>query len=177
MKLNGKKIEGPNVTTIVIPRGDSQIVFRAQAIMDMEEFDKLCPQPKPPTKIVKGGLRVPNMEDDVFKAQIQEYAKRRTAYMILKSLQATPGLEWEMAKIGDPSTWLLYEQELKGSGFSETEINIIAGGVAEANCLSDDKIEEARNRFLAGEREAEARSSQAADPSSTASGAPASASS
>lgn len=152
MKLNGVKISGPNVETIVLPRGDgSPIVLRAQAILDMDEFDKLSPVPKPPEKMLPGGIKVPNLEDSYYLAAVEEVGKRRMAYMVVKSLEATPGLEWETVRLSDPSTWLGYRDEFREAGFSEVEVNRITAAVMSANCLSEEKVEEARQRFLASE--------------------------
>lgn len=149
MKLNGVKIQGPNVETIIIPRGDGQpIVLKAQAVLDMKPFEKACPDPKPPMKMMKGGIKQPNLEDEMYKREVEAHGKKRLAFMILTGLEATEGLEWDKVKLTDPSTWLLYEDELREAGFSEIEINRITTGVMAANCLSDDKIEEARQRFL-----------------------------
>lgn len=148
MKLHGIKISGPNVETIIIPRGDEEpIVLKVRAVLDMKPFEKACPEPKAPMKIVKGGQKIPNLEDEIYKSEVLAHGKKRLAFMVLTGLEATEGLEWERAKIGDSSTWLLFEDELQESGFSQIEINRIIQGVMAANCLNDDKIEEARNRF------------------------------
>jgi len=52
MKLLGKKITGPNETIIVIPRFNSDnIIFKARAVLEMDEFDEMCPTPEPPIKL------------------------------------------------------------------------------------------------------------------------------
>lgn len=158
MKLNGVRIQGPNIETIIIPRGDGPpIVLKAQAVLDMRPFEEACPEPKPPTRLMKGGAKVPNLEDDFYKKEVVAHGKRRLAFMLITGLQATEGLEWESVKLGDSLTWLQYEAELREAGFSEIEMNRIVAGVMAANCLSDDKIEEARQRFLASGVEAEAK--------------------
>lgn len=178
MKLHGVKISGPNVETIIIPRGDgAPIVLKAQAVLDMDEFNRLCPMPEAPMKMIKGGARVPNTEDPHFLAAAEDVGKKRIAFMLVKSLEVTPGLEWDTVKLNEPSTWLNYNEELKESGFSDVEVNRIIAGVMAANCLSDDKIDEARQRFLASEEALAATSlSQTAELSSGQSGLPASAS-
>lgn len=151
MKINGKKIAGPNTELIIIPRGEGEdIVLKAQAILDFAPFHKMMPQPKPPKKRTKDGL-FDNMEDPRFKQAIIEHSEKRMAWMILKSLEATPELEWEMAKIEDSNTWHLYNEELLISGFSDIEISRIINGVMAANCLDEVKMEEARKRFLASQ--------------------------
>lgn len=152
MKLNGTKIQGPNVETIVIPRGDGlPIVFRAQAIIDMEEFKRLCPMPEPPTKLLPGNVKQPDVEDPHYRAALETRAEQQHAYTIVKSLEATVGLEWDTVKLEEPSSWTNYEKELKDAGFSEYEIIRIHNGVMAANCLNESKVEEARQRFLASQ--------------------------
>jgi hypothetical protein len=64
-------------------------------------------------------------------------------------LAATPGLAWDKVKPGEAETWPLYEEELKEAGFSDVEIGRIRNAVHEANCLDEDKVEAARQSFLA----------------------------
>lgn len=149
MRLKGIKLSGPNVETIVIPRGSGQpIVLKARAVPDMDEFNKLCPVSAPPTKILKGGVRVPDSEDSSYKQSEVERSRKRMAYMVIWGLQATEGLEWDTVKLEDPSTWLGYVTELKAAGFNEFEINRIVEGVMAANCLNEEKLEAARQSFL-----------------------------
>lgn len=151
MKYKGKKLQRPNREVIAIPRGDGEdIIFIAEAVLDFEKFEKVCPPPKPGIKLVKGGQKVPDFESAQFKSESVLYAQKRYHYIVLESLRTSPGLEWETVDYGDPSTWINWEKELKDSGFSETEINLIIFGVSNANCLNQTKIDEARTRFLAG---------------------------
>jgi hypothetical protein len=60
MKYKGKKLEGRNTDILVLEKGGEQIVFKAEALMNYKEFDKICPAPKPPIILKKGGARVPN---------------------------------------------------------------------------------------------------------------------
>lgn len=152
MKINGRKIEGPNVEIIVLPRGDGEdIVFKAQAVLDFEPFRQLCPAPTPPTMIQRGVGRVADVENKVYKKQVEDHNQRRTDWIIITSLRATEGLEWEKVQYNDPTTWHLYKDELKESGFGELEINRIFNGILTANSLNEDKMEEARKRFLLGQ--------------------------
>lgn len=155
MKMNGQKIEGPNVEVIVIPRGGDKpdIVFQAQAIIDNAEFDKLCPIPQPPERIMKGNVREKNFEDLAYKAEIRKYHDKRIAWIVITSLRVTEGLEWETVKETDHSTWCNYEKELKDSGFSYVEVQRIQNGVFAANCLNEARVEEARANFLRGPAE------------------------
>jgi hypothetical protein len=177
MKIHGKKLSGPNVEVVVLPRSDGDLVFRAQAVLDYSDFEKLNPAPQPPVKLLRGGVTSQNVEDPSYKKAIDKWVNRRTAYMILKSLEATEGLEWETVDIGDPTSWENYSTEMKEAGLSDPEMAAIVETVTTANGLNQDKIEEATQRFLAGQaQERVAASSQSSEQKNTSSGEPASAS-
>lgn len=176
MKIAGEKLSGPNVETIVIPRGDGRnpVIFKAQAVLNYEQFDRLCPTPTPPIKMLRGGEKQEDLNDPAYKQRMVEYATKKMAWITLKSLEATEGLEWERVDLGNPNTWGNYEKELEESGFSPVEIGRIRTGVFIANCLDDSKIEEARQSFLAGLlKPAEVQLSQKVEPNGTPSGEPA----
>ena len=152
MKIKGKKIEGVNVEIIPIPRGDcDDIIFQARAIQDMEPFEKMCPTPAPPKRKIDG-VDVPQLKDKDYVKAMEKRAEQRMAWMVITSLEATEGLEWETVKADDPSTWLQLEPELKKAGFSAVERQRIVAGVVNANALSEEKIEAARERFLLSQR-------------------------
>jgi hypothetical protein len=149
MKIKGKKIEGPNTQYVVIPRGDGEdIVFEVKAIMDMSPFDKLCPQPKPPKKMLPGGQIIVNVEDPNFKAELNDWAAKRAVYITLSSLEPSQ-IEWDTVKLDNPSTWSNYQKDLVNAGFSDFEIGRIINATLEVNCLDESKVEQARQRFLA----------------------------
>jgi len=171
MKIFGKQLKGPNVESVYIPRGDDIIEIKAQAILDDSEFNKICPQPIPPKKMIPRQGAVPDLDDKFYKSSLDDYAKKRSSWIFIKSLEVTPGLEWEKVKLTDPNTWNLYREELIDSGFSTNEINIIWNCVLAANALDDNKLEEARKRFLAMRQMREGNLySQEAEPLNTQSG-------
>jgi hypothetical protein len=155
MKINGKKIEGANLVTVVIPRGDNEKhVFKAQAVLKMDEFDAIMKPPVPPIITKPGGEKFNDTTDVNYQKNLDLYASGRTNFLILKSLEATEGLEWETIDMKDPTTWDRYFTELTDAGFSDREISIIINGVMEANALNEGKIKEARDSFLAEQRQA-----------------------
>lgn len=173
MKLNGKR-PGAHIEPIILPRPDEPLVFLARAIDSFDEFDKICPAPEPPQKILPGKKVSTNFEDPNYKKAVIRHSQFRLAYMVVKGLLETPGFEWETVKLDDHSTWLNYDTELKEAGLSGVEINRIVHGVSIANCLSEAAIEEARNDFLAGRLQEQSVScSQHGEQESTQSGAPA----
>lgn len=155
MKIDGEKIEGPNVETLIIPRGDGRkdITLKARAVLDFTDFENLCPEPKAPVIMLPGGEKKFDFKDKVYVARQTEFNEKQNAWLLIKSLEETPGLEWETIDLGDPSTWMNWEKELKKSGFSKIEIGRIVYLVNSANCISEIRMDEARQSFLAGLRE------------------------
>lgn len=177
MRIQGQEIKGPNEELIVIPRGDSQIVMKARAVLDYTDFEKLCPEPKAPMILRPGGVKEQNFKDVTYVAAVRQRITKQTYYMFIKSLEATPGLEWETINMSDPSTWLNFEKELETSGFSSIERNLITRAVLIANNLDEQKIEEARQRFIQSQAvQVSNGSSQEGEPTTTQSGGPANAS-
>ena len=153
MKIAGKVLDGPRVETLVIPRGEDEIILKARAVLDFDDFEKLCKPPEPPMLLKRGGEQVPRLDDKDYLKRLDDFASKKTAWMVLKSLEATEGLEWETVKMDDPDTWRNFETELKDAGFSFAEVGLILQTVTTACGLNQSKIEEATKRFLAGQAE------------------------
>ena len=171
MKLHGQKIEGPNNVTIVIPRGDdNQIVFTAQAVLSYAKFDEACPAPNPRMKTLPGGGKMPLTEEPDFIKKLEEYGSLRMTWMVLQSLSATDGLEWETVQPDDPTTWANYETELREAGLSDIEVGRLIRGVMQANALDEEMIAAARERFLASQVVPESGSTPTAEQRPTSSG-------
>ena len=138
-----------NEVLLVLPRGESEIVFRAKGLPDMAEFEALCPSPKPPGKFTKDGW-VPQLNDPTYQQVLGEWAKKRLGYMVVKSL-APSEIEWDSVKENDPRTWAKWEEDLKSAGLTQVECNRVLALVLEANALDDAKLQRAREVFLAGQ--------------------------
>jgi hypothetical protein len=180
MLIGGKKLDGPKEEVLVIPRQrDEDIIFKARAVLDYGDFDKLFPRPTPPVVIKPGGLKSLDITDQKYQDQINKWAESRMHWMVLMSLSATfksseEELKWETVDLGNPETWGNYQTELKEAGFSDGVIARIVNLVTSVNGLDQDKIDEATERFLAEAREAqENASSQDSVPQNTPSGEPA----
>ena len=172
MKIGGVQLTGLNEAILVLPRSGGDLVIKARAIPDYEEFDKLCPEPKMPVMVTKNGVE--NNGDDInYVAAIAQREQMRIAYIYVKSLEPS-NIEWDTVKTDIPSTWMNFREDFKKAGLSPVEINRIWGTVSDANCLSEDKLVEARARFLAGPGKGQpASSSPTTEQASTPSGAPA----
>lgn len=142
---------------LVLPRGETNIVFRAKGLKDMAEFHAVCPVPKAPVKLTKDGA-VANNKDSTYQVTMQQWSAKRLGFMVLKSL-APSEIEWDTVDIDDPNTWTNWETDLKNAGLSQFECNRVTALVLESNSLDDDKIEKARAVFLAGQEQAVASNS------------------
>ena len=178
MKLAGKKVEGVNVETIVLPRKNGEdLVFKAKAVLDYENFDSICKLPEPPLKQIRGQTHpVPDVKDDRYLKQLDEWAENKTHWMILESLSETPDLEWENVDRLDPSTWKNYVAEVREAGITDGEFAMIHRAVIEVCGLSEAHIKEATESFLSMvARQAAEQSSHTEEALSMQSGEPANA--
>lgn len=175
MKLKGKKIE-PEIQTMVLPRQNGHLVFRAQPILDYEPFDKICPPPKPPVRMLPGGIESVNTEDPQYDKDLDEWSTHKWEWMMLKSLGATEGLEWDTVDMANPATYSNYTSEMSKAGISPNEIASLQALVTDACGLNQRKIEQATKAFLAGQgQEQSEKSSPVTEQNSTPSGEPVSA--
>jgi hypothetical protein len=173
MRIGGVLVEGPAQEILILPRGEQVLVIRAQAV-NLDEFDALCPEPKPPGKLTKDGW-IPDLDNESYRQIITNHNEKRIAYLVVKSLEPSD-IEWEKVKIENPSTWTAYVQDFKAAGLTTIEINRIVQCVMQANSLDEAKLEQARKVFLLGQVQAAKESSgQSIAPASTSSGEPASA--
>jgi len=138
----------PAEEVLVLPRGDQRIIFRARGLEDMEEFKKLCPEPKAPGKLTKDGW-VPDVKDEGYQSVMAEHQKRRLAYIAVRSLEPSE-IEWDTVQMDNPATWGNWENDLRAAGLSQIEINRVLALVLEANCLDEAKLKKAREVFLQG---------------------------
>ena len=157
MKMHGRTVKGRNIEVVVFRRppledGTSgNIAFKAEAIPDYKDFNKLCPIPEPPEILKAGGVRTTNVKDKRFLAALDVWASQKTAYTVLRSLAVTDGLEWDSVELTKPETWVGWRKELEESDFTDNEIAKIIEIVGIANCMDDGMLNAAREDFLAEE--------------------------
>ncbi len=172
MKIHGKKLDGPSIEVVVIPRQSGDLVFKAKAVLNYEDHDKLNPMPQPPKALMPGGIVQENVEDPRYKKAMNDWANRKFFWMLLMSLEATEGLEFETVKKDDPKTWENYKTEMREAGLSPGEVSRIEICVSDACGLNQAKIDEATKRFLAGQAQVPAApSSPSSEQQTTPSGA------
>jgi len=170
MKLKGVQIVGPQTMALVIPRANlkEDLVFTLTAILDETVFEQLCPEPIPP-HIRKAGETItrPDFTDKKYHDAVQTWAEQKTAWSVITTLKSTEGLEWETVDLNDPTTWCNWKTELAAAGFTNSERAMIVNKVAEVNGLSQHRIDEAMQRFLAGAQETVANESTLQDAALT----------
>jgi hypothetical protein len=152
MKVNGKTITGPRTHTVVLPYGDNDdvIVFKFRALTAKDDFEQVMPRPKPPKVAKPAQADFYNYEDDGYKASIKSWGEKKINWEFLRSVSVTEGLEWETVNLEDPETWGNWRKDIENN-FGLVDFNLIFGGFLEANSLNEEKLEEARKRFLASQ--------------------------
>lgn len=149
MKINGRAISGPNIEYIVLPRGNGEdIVFTAKAVLDLSRFENLVAEPKPDKMTLPGGIIKEDVDGKAYKIAMDQFNAKRYAFIMIESLRESE-IEWDTVDYDKPETWSNWQTDLKNAGFANSEVHAITMGVASANGLNQDKIEQARSRFLA----------------------------
>lgn len=154
MKIKGKTFKGPSVEHVIIPRTGEDgepddVVFTLQAVLDFEEFEKVYPMPVPREIIKPDKSRELDANDPVYLDAIGKRNGAQMKWMILKSMEATEGLEFDKVDMEKPETWDLFDEELKEAGFTQLEVGRIIKGAMDVNGINSTRIEEAKKRFLA----------------------------
>lgn len=155
MKIGKRLVNKPSSKILVFPRVDGDIALEFVAVTDRSEFDRICKAPEPPKMLVKGGGKVPDFENPQYKAQAENHGRLYSQWMMLKTIKAAADsedgepteIEWDRIRMNDPSTWHLFEEELK-VGFSEVERLHIITTISQVNSINSDYLDEARNAFL-----------------------------
>lgn len=152
MKLKGHKLNVLEEKVVVIPRQQGNIVFKCRPVTRFDEFERISPQPQPP-KMRRPGEKEDSedLTDEKYLQRVDVWAELKTHYMVLKSLEATDGLEFERVDWKVPRTWRKYKDELADAGFSPYEVIKIVQCAIDACGLSAEKIDAATDAFLAGE--------------------------
>lgn len=141
---------------MVLPRGEASIVFRAVGVPDLEEFHKLCPEPKPPGKLTKDGF-IPDEKDPAYKEILANHNKQRISWLAINTLRVSE-IEWDTVKPENPKTWNNWESDLRNAGLTQVEVNLVGQLVLDANSLNEDKLVKAREVFQRGRVQASAAS-------------------
>ena len=147
MKIGGVTVQPPKNETVIIKREEGDIVITCKAVLDYEKFEKLCPQPQPREILRPNNVKSYAVNDPKYKEALDSWAIKQSSWLILESLSATEGLEWDTVNMEDPETFANYEEDLAKT-FSLGERVKIIQAVNSACGLSVEKMEEAREVFL-----------------------------
>lgn len=148
MKIKGQAFSR-NWDVLPILRGQDTTYIKVWAIEDPAEFDTLCPPPAPQRmKTLPGGIKKPDERDTTYLEALNERGTKKLAYMIIRSLEATPDLAWENVRLEDHTTWTKVEDELKEAGLTRGEIAALVSLVLQVNGMNEDRVNEARESFF-----------------------------
>lgn len=153
MKMNGVKLDVRAVEYTVIPRASGNIVFKSQAVPELDAYDEKFPAPVAPTRTIKGGTTMVVTDDPEYMKALTDWATNKSDWMFIMSLSATEWLEWERVDLNNPATFKEWRAELKEAGFTVAELIRIVNDVQAANGMNQKRIDEAQADFLAGLRE------------------------
>ena len=151
MKINGEVIKKQGIEVIVFPRASGDIIFKAKPVTNFDDFIKLCPMPIPGEIVKPGNIRVLDIESPKYKADLSDWATKKSNWMLIQSLSATEGLTWDTINPSDSDTWKNFGKELEDCGLSPLELTRLFDIIITACGLTQDKIDEATKRFLAGQ--------------------------
>lgn len=157
MKVNGKSMKGPRIHTLVLPYGNNDedfLVFKFRALTAKDDFEKVMKRPQPPKITKPGGETFFDLNDKNFQAAIEDWGNKKVNWEFLQSISVTDGLEWETVNMSEPSTWANWRQDIENN-FGTVDAGRIFNGFLDANSLSEEKLEEARQRFLASQEVAQ----------------------
>lgn len=149
------KIPPLMVEVVVLPREGEDLVFKARGVLnsDYEAFNELCPVPTAPWITTRDNPQpVADLNDEEYIKNVKEYGLKRFYYMVITSLSATEGLEWDTVKANDPTTWHGIDKELKAV-LTAAEYSRVVSAIHIANGLDDAKIEAAKLRFFNSARQ------------------------
>lgn len=147
MKINNLTVPKEYVCTLVIPKADVEFVFKAKPVLDFTGFDTLCPRPVKQMATFPGGKKKQVSTTEYEQAEAV-WLEQRYDWMILQSLMATDGLEWDSVNPDDPGTWKNWREDLLSEGFSDHETRLLQEMVHDACGINTDRIEKATKSFL-----------------------------
>ena len=169
LKIGGREVSGANTGLIVIPRDSGDIVFKFVAILDDSDYTRVNPEPQPPREfITKEQKTIEKVNDPAYKARLEKWRGDKWDWMFLKSVEPSK-IEWETVDLDNPATWGGWKQELRNAGLSVGEIGQVESVFFATNIVTDAKLKEAKNRFLASQAQEalETSSSTATESPST----------
>jgi hypothetical protein len=165
MKVNGKSLDSLRIVKVYLPvAGEDAVEFKFRPLRSSENFDKVCPRPKPVKQVRPGGGETLDYSSPRYKAQVETWARQKTDWEFLISISATDALEWETVDMEKPDTWGNWRPEME-KVFPESHIVRLYQGFVDAQYLTEETMEKARQLFLQRTLEASDQSSTNHSPS------------
>ena len=166
MKIGGITVTPPSEKFLVLEREGGDIIFRALAVPDFDEFEAQCPEPTAPKRMVKGSWEI-DTDNKPYREAVAQYTERKLAYLAIRTLEPSE-IEWETVDINKPSTWRNWREDLHKAGVTNVELNHLMNLVWEANALDEEKLKAARESFALGRQVVPSEpSSQNSEPQSS----------
>lgn len=155
MKVNGVALTSMRLVELYLPiAGGGAVEFKFRPLRSDEDFETVCPKPVPPIKIGKGNVKHANIEDPHFKAAVNDWVTKKLDWEFLTSISATEGLEWETVNLAEPDSWKNWRDDA-AKVFGKAELNKLFEAFINAQYLTEELMEKARDAFLTGRREAQ----------------------
>lgn len=156
MKLNGIVPKIQREVIIPILSDTVKFFFIALPISSYDEFDLLCPMPKPRMG-GEPGKEKPLTDTSDYKEAMAHHSMLFTEWIYVKSLAEAADeegnrepVEWQTVDRDDIETYPNWRKELKeNNGLSEGDIRRIELEVLKCNSMDDALIEKAKDDFLA----------------------------
>ena len=127
-------------------RGKDYLVFYAQPVWDLDEFNLRCPAPVNNHHMFTKGGKVIDPKAPAYLDALAEHSRKRWGYIVLKTLEPS-NITWDNVSLVDPSTWVNVEQDLKRS-LGLYEFSRVMRLVDEANAIDEEKLEENAQSFF-----------------------------
>jgi hypothetical protein len=152
MRVNGKKLTGPRIVKVYLPTGDDEAVeFKFRPLKADENFEKVLSKPLPPQVLKPGGAIHHNENDKNYKDAVFQWMSKKFDWEFLTSISVTEDLQFDTVRMEDPETWKNWRKEI-GEHFGDNQINKIFNGFVEAQFVTEETMERAREAFLTGRR-------------------------
>lgn len=144
MKINGQSIHVPFEKTIYIYRLPENIAIQAKAVPFLEDFERLCPEPKRMKVMVDGKFSHFDDAHPKYQAKVKEHNVQYLNYLVLRTLD----IEWDTVDLEDPETWGNWKKEASASGFSNAECNRLANECVAVHNPTAEMVDQMRDDFL-----------------------------
>lgn len=147
MKIKGIEFRPKSVKPVPIPREGGDIVFMMQPVYD--NYEDVYPEIQAPVITRPGQDPFVDFNDETYLKKLRKRVECRVWWTLMKSLEATEGLEWETVDPKVPETFANIEKELREALLTAGEIDYLVRTALEFQKIDEAAVKEAYDRFLA----------------------------